>query len=82
MEENKLKTYLRGLALLLALILVGIVVYIVIFAIELTIFFILLIIFIIIAIIALILMPYFYARNFEVKSKNFKLKEVKKKEKL
>lgn len=80
--ENKLKTYLKGLALLLALILLGIAVYIVILSIELSVFIILLVMFIIIAIIALILTPYFYAKNFEAKSKNFKLKEVKKEEKL
>ncbi len=80
--ENKLKTYLRGLALLLTLILVGIVAYIVIFAITIGIAIMLLIAFIIIAIIALLLLPYFYAKNYDVKSKDFKLKKVKKEEKL
>ena len=80
--ENKLKTYLRGLALLLTLILVGIVAYIIIFSITIGIAIILLIAFIVVAIIAILLVPYFYAKNYDVKSKDFKLKKVKKEEKL
>jgi hypothetical protein len=80
--ENKLKTYLRGLALLLALLLVGIVAYTIIFSITIGIAIILLIVFIVIAIIAILLAPYFYAKNYDVKSKDFKLKKVKKEEKL
>ena len=80
--ENKIKTYLRGLALLLALLLVGIVAYIIIFAITIGVAIILLIVLIVIAIVAILLLPYFYAKDFEVKSKDFKLKKVKKEEKL
>lgn len=80
--NEKLTTYLRGLGLILAIILLAIVGFIAIFSIEITIFTILLIIFIGIAILALILTPYYYAKNYEVKSKSFKLKKVKKKEKI
>ncbi len=80
--ENKLKTYLRGLGLLLALMLLGIVVFIVIGLITFTIYIALLIIFIGIALIAIILAPYYYAKDFETGSKNFRLKKIKKKEKL
>ena len=79
---EKAKTYLRGLGLILALILVGIVGFIAIGIIEIGIFVVLLILFIGIAVVALLLTPYFYAKNYEVKSKDFKLKRVKKKEKL
>ena len=80
--ENKLKTYLRGLCLVLALIALGIVAFIAIGIITITIFVVMLIMFIGIAIVALILMPYYYAKNYEVKSKDFRLKKIKRKEKL
>jgi hypothetical protein len=79
---EKAKTYLRGLGLLLVLILVGIVGFIAIGLITLSVFIVLLIIFIGVAIIALLLTPYYYAKDFEVKSKDFKLKKIKKKEKM
>ena len=80
--KNKIMTYLRGLGLLFAILLIGILAFIVIGVIEMTIFIVLLIIFILIAIVALILLPYYYARDFETKSKNFRIKKVKKKERL
>lgn len=80
--ENKLTTYLRGLGLVLALIVLGIVAFIAIGIISITIFVVMLILFIGIAIVALILTPYYYAKNYEVKSKDFRLKKIKKKEKL
>jgi hypothetical protein len=47
-----------------------------------TIYIALLIIFIGIALIAIILAPYYYAKDFEAGSKDFRLKKIKKKEKL
>jgi hypothetical protein len=82
MKENKVKTYVRGLGLVLALILLGIVGFIALGLITLSIFIVLGIIFIGIAIVALLLTPYYFAKEHEVKSKNFKLKKVKKKEKI
>lgn len=79
---EKVKTYLEGLGLLLILVIFGIIFFIVIGFIELSIFIILLIIFIGIVIVALISTPYYYAKNFKVKSKDFKLKKIKKREKL
>jgi len=80
--ENKLKTYLRGLALVLALMLVGIVGFIAIGLIAFTIYIALSIIFIGIALIAIMLAPYYYAKDFETGPKDFRLKKIKKKEKL
>jgi len=82
MEKNKLRTYARGVGLVLLLILVGIVGLIGLGIITLTVYLAVAIISICVAIVAIILLPYYYARNFEVKSKNFKLKKVKKKEKI
>jgi len=82
MEENKLKTYVRGLGLLLAILVIGIVSSIALFAIGAIVFILLSIVLILVAVIAIILAPYYYAKKHEVKSTNFKLKKIKKKEKL
>jgi membrane protein implicated in regulation of membrane protease activity len=79
---EKIKIYLSGLALLLALALLGIVGFIGIGLITLTVFVIFIIVFALVAIVALLFTPYYYAKTFKVKSRDFRIKKIKKKERL
>ncbi|MDI6798490.1 MAG: hypothetical protein QMD12_00620 [Candidatus Aenigmarchaeota archaeon] len=79
---SKVKTYFRGLALILAVILVGLVSFIALGILLISIFIGIAIIFLGVAIVALFLLPYYYAKKYEIKSTRFKLKKIKKKEKI